>query len=136
MSKIENEACVKHAFSELGKANSAPLVDLFADDVRLVIKGSTAWSKTFTGKQSILNDVFGSLRSQFAEPYTVVVDRIIADENHVVVEARGTVRLKSGERYDNAYCHVFRMEGGKIREWTEYSDTDLIARVLRGPGPG
>ena len=32
--------------------------------------------------------------------------------------------------YNNTYCFVFRLSGGKIREITEYCDTDLIARVL------
>jgi ketosteroid isomerase-like protein len=47
-----------------------------------------------------------------------------------VVETRGSVATKTGARYDNAYCFVFRLDGGRIREITEYMDTQLVAEVL------
>ena len=31
------------------------------------------------------------------------------------------------------YCFVYRLEGGKIREVTEYLDTELVTRVLVPP---
>jgi uncharacterized protein len=47
-----------------------------------------------------------------------------------VVETQGRVATKAGPRYDNEYCFVFRLEGVRIREITEYLDTQLIAEVL------
>jgi len=49
------------------------------------------------------------------------------------IEARGNNRTKAGRDYNNAYCNVLRLEGGKLKEWTEYSDTQLIADALGDP---
>ena len=52
----------------------------------------------------------------------------------MVVEARGDMMTKAGERYDNHYCLIYRIEDGKIREIREYQDSTLCERVL-GPFP-
>jgi hypothetical protein len=41
---------------------------------------------------------------------------------------------KTGLRYDNEYCMVFRIENGKIKLTKEYCDSALVERVL-GPFP-
>jgi ketosteroid isomerase-like protein len=51
----------------------------------------------------------------------------------VIVEARGDNVTRTGERYDNEYCFVFRLSGGKIVEVKEYSNTALIDAVLGDP---
>ena len=33
-------------------------------------------------------------------------------------------------RLRNTYCHVFRVADGKIREVTEYMDTELVTAVF------
>ena len=60
--------------------------------------------------------------------------RIMADGDFVAVEARGDNLTKSGVPYCNTYCFVFRLEGGSLKEVTEYQDTELATRVLGDPG--
>jgi ketosteroid isomerase-like protein len=36
--------------------------------------------------------------------------------------------------YNNNYCYVCRLADGKLRELTEYCDTQLIATALAPPG--
>ncbi len=52
--------------------------------------------------------------------------RLIADGDHVVVEARGDMMTKAGVRYDNDYCLVYRLECGKIVEIREYCDSGAV----------
>jgi hypothetical protein len=51
-----------------------------------------------------------------------------------VVEAKGDNVTPEGVRYDNDYCLVFRLEGGKIKEIREYCDSVLTEKAL-GPFP-
>jgi uncharacterized protein len=37
---------------------------------------------------------------------------------------------KKGVPYNNTYCHVFRIVNGKIKEVTEYLDTELVTRAF------
>jgi len=66
-------------------------------------------------------------------PRTVAFN-FIAEGDYVVVEARGDNVTRSGLRYDNQYCMVWRIENGKIKEIKEYCDSALVERVL-GPFP-
>jgi hypothetical protein len=48
----------------------------------------------------------------------------------VVVEGRGQVTTKTGKPYDNSYCWIYRLADGKIKEITEYLDTELVTAAL------
>lgn len=104
-----------------------------ADDVRWTISGTTAWSGTYQGKEAVLTQVFAPVFSQYVEPYRASATRFIADDEHVVVEARGGARTKSGRRLDNSYCYVFHLTGGVVDEVVEYCDTLHAAQTLE-PG--
>jgi uncharacterized protein len=133
MSATENKQLMQHAFAELEKGNGKPFVDAMADDFRWTITGTTPWSKTYVGKQAVLKDLMQPLFAQFAGRYTNTAERFIAEDDFVVIECRGRVTTKAGRPYNNAYCYVRRMAGGKMHELTEYLDTQLVATALTSP---
>ena len=100
------------------------------DDAKWVVTGQYSWSRTFTSRQSIMNDLHGHVRSLLVERARTVAHRFIADGDHVVVEAKGNNLTRTGVRYDNDYCLVFRLEDGKIKEVREYCDSVLTERAL------
>jgi ketosteroid isomerase-like protein len=110
MNAIENKKMVQHIFDEMANSNSDPLLESLADDFRFVVMGSSRWSRSYEGKATVL-----------------------AEGDHVVVEARGRNTTRQGLAYNNTYCHVLRLEGGQLKEWVEYSDTALIDAVLGDP---
>lgn len=130
MNAADNKQAVQAVYDELAKGNGKPFVELMADDFCWITKGTTRWSKTFRGKQAVLDDLMKPLFARFADRYTSTAQRIIADDEHVVVECRGRVTLKSGKVYGNEYCLVIRMQDGKMRELTEYLDTELVTSAL------
>jgi ketosteroid isomerase-like protein len=64
------------------------------------------------------------------EPRRTIPLRFIADGDFVVVEAKGDMLTKTGVRYDNDYCLIYRLADGKIVEIREYQDSTLCERVL------
>ena len=114
----------------------ALFVASLADDAKWVVTGQYSWSRTFTGKDAILNDLHGYVRSRLAERTRTVPHRFIADGDIVVIEAKGDNVTPEGVRYDNDYCLVFRLEDGKIKEIREYCDSILTEKALgRFPEP-
>jgi ketosteroid isomerase-like protein len=73
------------------------------------------------------------LFGQFADGYKARATRIVAEDDVVVVEARGQVTTKSGKPYNQTYCYVFQLAEGKVQELTEYIDTDLVKQTLDSP---
>jgi ketosteroid isomerase-like protein len=104
-----------------------------SEDFTWIFKGSTNWRGRYAGKATVRQELLAPLFANFAGTYTNTAQRIIADDDIVVVECEGRVATKSGDRYDNKYCYVIRMAGGKMVELTEYMDTALADRVLAPP---
>ncbi len=133
MDATENKEIMQAAYAELAKGNGRPFVDLLGDDIRWRIIGTTEWSGTWEGKDAVRRGLLDPLFAQFATPYRNRAIRLIAEDDCVVIECRGDVTTKSGRPYRNTYCYVCRLEGGKVRELTEYCDTELLTKALRPP---
>ena len=139
MSAADNKKLVQEIFAIAGDPDPAVrekslLVANLADDAIWTVTGQYSWSHTFTGKQSIMNDLHGHVRSRLVERGRTIAHRFIADGDIVAVEAKGNNLTKEGHRYDNDYCLVFRFDGGRIKEIREYCDSVLTEKAL-GPFP-
>lgn len=134
MTSIENKHLMQNIFSELSKGNGKPFVESMADEFCWTITGTTKWSRTYRGKQAVLSQLLRPLFSQFADRYTNTAHRFIAEDDYVVIECRGHVTTRWGKPYNNTYCYVCRLAGGKLQELTEYLDTELVTSALEEPG--
>jgi uncharacterized protein len=130
MSSAENKQLMQQIFAGMEQGNSRLLVEAMAEDFSWTVSGATKWSKTYAGKQAVLSELFATLRSRIAGHIRTVADRFIADGDYVVVEAHGQNTTNAGKPYNNRYCFVFRLSGGKLKEVTEYLDTELVTATL------
>ena len=126
----DNKRIIGEAFDGLERADPTAFVDSMADDIVWIIEGQSKVSGRYEGKAAIQDDLVPALFSNFATPYRNVAEEIIADGDRVVVLARGEVKTVRGEDYNNSYCFVLRMRGGKIVEVREYCDTALAEARL------
>jgi hypothetical protein len=133
MSTAENKQFLQRIFAETAKGNGRPFAEALADDACWTIIGSTAWSRTYQGKQDILNNLLRPLGAQLASQMVIAPQRFIAEDDLVVVEARGHNTTQANQPYNNSYCWVCRLRDGKIVELTEYADTQLIESTLSAP---
>ena len=107
------------------------ILGTMSDDVRWTLIGTTKFSGTMNGKQEIVEKLFKPIFAQLETPGSNVIDNIIAEGDYVVVQQRGTGRrTKSGKDYNNTYCIVYKIAEGKIKEITEYCDTELVTSAF------
>ncbi len=130
MSAAENKRLMQAIFARVATGDGSLFVEHLSDDVVMRVTGKYSWSRTFKGKESLLRDLYGYLRTLTTGPQKTIPLRFMADDDHVVVEARGEMVRKDGVRYDNEYCLVFRLEKGMIVEMREYQDSTLCERIL------
>jgi hypothetical protein len=133
MTASENKKLVEHFFNETADGNWVPLIENLADDFRFVVTGSSQWARSYDGKAVVLAELFAPLRAAMEGPIVQTAIRLIAEGDYVVVEGRGRATTKQGKAYNNVYCHVLRLEGGRLKEWTEYADSALVNAVLGDP---
>ncbi|HEY6006012.1 MAG TPA: nuclear transport factor 2 family protein [Anaeromyxobacter sp.] len=133
MSATENKELLRRIFAALDEGDGRPFVEAMDDRFRWTITGSSRWSRTWDGKMAVLGELFPALRARIDGRIRTTAHRFVAEGDLVVVEARGSNRTRDGKRYDNAYCYVFRVAGGKLLELTEYMDTELAGSALGDP---
>ena len=115
MSAEANKKLVQQVYTDSANRNGTTFVDNLADDASWIVTGQYSWSHEFKGKDAILNGLMGHFRSHFAARPRTVAFNFIAEGDTVVVEARGDNVTTEGQRYDNEYCMVWRIENGKVK---------------------
>jgi ketosteroid isomerase-like protein len=133
MTAADNKRIIAGVFDGLSRADGRAFFDAMAEDIVWIIEGQSRYSRRYEGKAAIQNELAPALFANFANDYRNTADAIIAEDDRVVVLARGEVKTVRGEDYNNSYCFVLTMRDGKIVELREYMDTALAeARLVMG----
>jgi ketosteroid isomerase-like protein len=120
MALAENKQVVRTFFDAGNRGDLESCLRLMADDVTWTNIGSTKYSGTFVGKEVLIANLLGPLFDQLSTGIATTLHSMIAESD------------LDGRPYNNTYCHVFRINDGKIGEVTEYFDTELTTSVF-GP---
>jgi ketosteroid isomerase-like protein len=130
MTPDENKALVRHIYTELSQGNVAPLYAHLDEQIEWTIIGSTPLSGTYRGVEAVRSQLGAGLRAALTGPVQFTINRLTAEDDVVVLEADGRATTKTGRPYNNRYCIVSRITDGKLREITDYIDTELITNAL------
>ncbi len=128
MGVAENKEIVR----KMGAAKSLPdMLATMSDDVRWTIMGATKYSHVMNDKQELIDKLLHPIFSEMESMGSNHVDNVIAEGDYVVVQQHASGRkTKTGNPYNNSYCLVFKVVGGKIKEITEYLDTELVTAAF------
>jgi ketosteroid isomerase-like protein len=125
-----NRDLITGVFYATSQGDYGPYISAMDDAIQYRVVGSNSWSRLYDGKAAFIAELARPLMSRLQPGGSMRAVRILADGDHVVVEARGANRTQSGEAYENSFCFVIRMGEGRIIEMTEYADTELVTRAL------
>src|SRR4051794_16520580 len=132
MSATENKKLLRDIFDQMAQGNTRAMSEAMADEFRWVFPGDWSWSGTWEPRQVVLDELLRPLMGQF-DNYRSEASLIIADDDRVVVQARGFATTKRGDLYPQTYCYIFRVRDGRLTEVVEHCDTALVERVLEPP---
>ena len=121
---------VREIMDAMSQGRVGPLFEAMAEDVTWRWMGVDQWSRTFEGKQFVVDKLFGGATETLGPSSSTEVRHIHADGDSVVVEHSGRNELPDGRRYDNNYCWVLRFQDGLIQEVREYMDTRLVTETF------
>lgn len=131
MSAERNKEIIRSLYAALGAGDHETFLAGFAEDVQWTIIGSTALSKTFDGKKALVDELLGPFGEKIDGAFALHPSNFIAEGDFVVMESRGESRTIYDKDYNNTYCHVFRLSEGKVRQVTEYLDTELLSDAFQ-----
>jgi hypothetical protein len=131
MGTAENKKLVQDAFAAWTRGEGNAVFNLLADDVHWTVIGSTPVSRTYMSKREFLEGAVKPLGEKIAGAIQPAVRDVSADGDKVIVEWDGRATGSNGTLYNQTYCWVMRLEGGKVRQGTAYLDTELISQLWK-----
>lgn len=130
MSAEDNKRLVRDTWNAVTAGDIDTFLGNLADDVTWTFFGSHRFAGTFRGKDELLARLFGPLGEVLEDGIKVTIDSMTAEDDRVVIEARGEARAKSGASYNNHYCIVVTVGDERIRHVREYLDSELVTAVF------
>jgi len=131
MNEIErNKQVARDFFDALTRSDVAAIVDAYADDGRVHTMGNTMISGVFDKAQvkAAASGVLGA----FPKGIRFTIKTMTAEGDRVAIEAESSAVHVSGKPYANQYHFLMRVRDGKIVEFKEYMDTEMVTDVLCG----
>lgn len=124
---------VQDCIDALNRGDAASFLGAFSDDLDFNMPGSTPVSGRTKGLQEF-TDLVTNVASYLSVLITIKIMYFQVCGEWVVTESKGHGVTKTGENYDNQYCHLWHVRrDGKIDKFVEYNDTQLIMHVLCSP---
>jgi ketosteroid isomerase-like protein len=128
--EARNKQLVQAFFHALNHNDNTALLDAYAEDGRCVTMGNTLISGSYS-KERVREYAAGVLQV-FPQGLRFTVLAMTAEGERVAVEAESEGMHVSGKLYSNQYHFLFRFREGKVVEFKEYMDTEMVTDILCG----
>jgi ketosteroid isomerase-like protein len=109
-------------------AGTAPITDIFADNMRWEIAGRSTASRTYPDTREFVDEVLRPFGARFdpADPFRPIRIRAVYNDEAartviVLWDGRGTTTI--GTTYSNTYAWVMRLDDGKVVEGIAFYDS-------------
>jgi ketosteroid isomerase-like protein len=129
----ESRRVVERFYGSVAAGDMEAVVAAFADDVEVEVMGRSPISGRHVGREAFLANAMGPIMAQL-DPGSIELattwEIFAAEGDRVAARMTGRAATTSGKRYDNSYCQLFRIDGGRIAEMYEYLDTALLDEAI------
>jgi uncharacterized protein len=125
-----NKELVRRTWERLlGGQVDAALED-FSDDVTWFLTGKLEGVSGWKRGKAAVREFLGGVRQAFPGGLRSEIQKVHGEGDTVVVELVNRGTSATGKPYENEYCFVFELGGGKIRAVREYVDLEKAKIAL------
>jgi len=126
----QNKKVVDNFFVALETQKFEMLKEVFAEHGRQVNPYSPeGFPKGFDGAEAIYKQ-YSALATHFSRMKFPRKIYATEDPNFFFVKFSGEIDIKAGGQYNNDYIGTFKVENGKIVEYTEYFNQIIMAKAF------
>lgn len=131
MADIErNKEIARAFFGALTRSDVPAILGFYTDDVKVHTMGNTIISGVFN-KDHVAAAAHRVL-DVFPKGIKFTIKELTAEGDRVAIEAESHGEHVSGKTYANQYHFLMRLRDGKITEFKEYMDTEMVTDILCG----
>lgn len=128
--KEKNREVVENFFVALETQKFEMLKEVFAENGKQLNPYSPAgFPKSFDGAEAIYKQYSG-LTANFGQMKFPRQIFATEDPNFFFVKFRGEIEIQAGGTYENDYLGTFKLENGKVVEYTEYFNQVVMAKAF------
>ena len=123
----QDVATVRGAYESFNQGDIPAVLETYDEGIEWIEPGGgSAPSGTFTGPDSVAQDVFATVPENFDE-FAAEIDELSEDGDTVVAKGRFTGKNKSGAVLDAPFEHRNTMSDGKLIRFENKVDQDAWA---------
>jgi uncharacterized protein (TIGR02246 family) len=130
---IDNRQVMERYVAALEAGDAEALRGFFAEDATWWLVGDLPMSGTWSGRDAIMDDFFGTAMARYAPgSISLEVTGMVAEGDRIALEWTSRARTTAGVPYENFCIGVFTLRDGRIAAVREYMDTAYARRVAFG----
>jgi ketosteroid isomerase-like protein len=118
----ENKAIVSAYFQAISENRPGDAWNLLAEDAIWTVGGHSPLTGTYT-KTQLAELTERTILARLTNGMRIELGRVIAEGDMVAAEFTSTGTRADGKIYNNHYCFLLTVKGGKLWRCTEYLDT-------------
>lgn len=127
---MSNKEKISDLYQSFGQGDIPAVLGAFADDIEWTEAEGFPYGGTYRGANSILENVFMKLGSEW-EGFSAVPDEFLdAGDNIVALGTYGGKYRQTGKSMQVPFAHVWTLRDGKIVKFVQYTDTLKVSEVL------
>jgi ketosteroid isomerase-like protein len=114
----------------LDKIDPALFGNLISDDFEFEMMGRLPGIKPIRGKDKFVTNMPKTLTAMFPNGLNMKIVTVVAEGQHVAIQAESDTVAGNGKKYANRYHFYFRFDGDRIGQVREYNDVNLVREVF------
>jgi hypothetical protein len=130
---MNNADIIRDHYAASDRGDLDGMLAPLAPDVHWTEAAGFPYAGTYVGPDAVARNVFSRIQEDW-DDYTVAIDEIV-DGGDVVVGTgtySGTHR-QTGRFFAARVAHVWRLDGGSVVAFEQFTDTEMVNRALRTP---
>ena len=127
---MTNKAIIQGLYQNFESGDIEAVTAAFADNIEWTEADGFPLAGTYTGPQSVVENVFMRL-GEFSENWGVAINRYIADGDTVVADGKYTWNHKeTGELCEVRMAHVWTLADGKAISFLQHVDSAKVLELI------
>jgi len=83
----------------------------------------------YIGRKEVFENYFPNMLANFKE-FHAIPEQILGLEDHVMVVGKYQGVSKNGKKFDVPFSHVYLIKENKIKQFRQFTDTQIIQNSL------
>ncbi|MBO9624779.1 MAG: nuclear transport factor 2 family protein [Microbacterium sp.] len=128
---MSNADVIRDHYAASDRGDLDGMLAPLADDVQWTEAAGFPYAGTYIGPAAVAANVFQRIQEDW-DDYTVAIDEVVDGGDVVVgIGTYSGTHKQTGRFFAARVAHVWRLTGGRVTAFEQFTDTELVDRALR-----